>query len=1717
MPLNRIYQGRVTNVEIIGKDGQPQPFGSDPKIAREKWQTALWQHHELFQDAVNYYTLALAAMAGGLRRDDPRSRENEITRIDDELESLAELAKKAKKTKDKTAVTDVAEKEHRLKADRERLQREGAVWEWREQVRKAFEEGVERKGRLIEWKKETLGRILKKLDTDFNALNDFDASCDTVLKSSKATPQQHVESLLRLLSLAAGKTDLSPLIESKLPWLCNPSSDRLTDDVTRFKLRCHARKAVVRVLESGTAIAEQARNLRPALLVTKWRLAKGDDVKKVLKDTFQLAVQFQQHPKKGKPFTKLSQLAPHQKTFEEHVDKLPEEIALNIASGKPQKEYRFAAVLRVVFSRVTQEENADTALVSLRKAAEEAFRIAVKTLADKNVEVVKTDVLKEGRTPADTPYFDYFSNQTFSLAGDSTNGQSMAYVPADNENDVAEDEENDQEHEANRAVWFEWDKVAFIEALKSPHRYLQDTVKRREECARLEKRLDAMRGGGEVGQGESDEDTSERLHGFQGDYRIGLPGDVHSEKKGVYQLIRDEKLLAYREDDDGDGEEEVYGLNENTLRGWNDLRRRWREAADKPQFKRKENETAFLKELDEIRRDELGDRPEEAGSGPLFKRLQSTEYHCIWNAPPPDADVHWEDPLWAWVHYRELQDKLEKTTRPIRFTPAHATESPRFFIFPKQNRNKSKAPARGKATAGLKTDHLPGMFVFNDEGKLVEVKGDETWLKDRPRFLAVYAGLVLGTVPNLQPTPVRIIFSAPRLRRDHIRVDKENSLGSVSLLQPMLEALGVAPELPEINFANCPMTLLAERRKRPNELAEDESDVEQKKPDCYDLNLSFPVILEEEKLKSHELFQHGKRWTLQSYPKNKTQGRVERHAQFQFSGDNDKREIALRWPIDREHFPRKGDETPAWYATMDRFSCLSIDLGQREGGAYAVLDVRANGDFGKNKQGKPVPSRLIGNMDGKAWRAALTASGLLKLPGEDAQGFRPRLKVDENTLRYSKPSRRDTEQGKKFREEPWGDAGRPPLRLGDPGALIDETDQARALLGKDGFDQLDIMPPGWDKRRDRESWSEPNTELSFPEQNDRLIVAARRYLSRIRRLHRWCAFLNIDNWLNKPDKAAQKRQRALQEIREACGLDEQGAPKLNEKADVPLEGEAWLAPSVRRFVESGADDSGLAETLKKLLEPMLAKLPAQFVELTNRCAPLRGRSWRWTTHTKSTTTNPLHILLPTGEPDPNAKMLMPDGKEQTVTWIRGQRGLSMKRIAQLEDLRRLFQSLNHIQRRKIGAIPPRRKRGEKGDELPDCCPKFLEKLEELKEQRVNQLAHQVLALALGLRLKKSGPAKSEAEREYSDIHGEYERIPDSLQPGFRRPVDFIIIEDLKYYETTRVRSRRENVRLMRWCRRHFRDKLKQLCDVFGFPVVEANPANTSKFCSRTGIVGFRAVEVGPGFHEEYVWRKALEKLDQYRKGKKLEPDDMAFCEGAERLKQQIEDAQKIPTKSAKPLPCPRTLIAPLGSGKVFVPIVGEVNNSDLPPAVVQADVNAAVTLAFRAIADPQLWEFHPRLRTKPPEEKKKNKKGKKGKPEAPKQNPDGKLNPPDLFVAEKRKFGETEIRLDLADAPLEGVVKDSRKPDYFRDLADMLTSLRNLPKPKSSQAENSLDFACKLLAEDKVNVPDPKNPENQIELISGKTFWLAVKKLQWQRCVAINAARLAAWRAKARQ
>lgn len=69
--MNRIYQGRVRDAELIdSKTGAPLPPPPD-----WNWETALWEHHQLFQDAVNYYAFALAAMAEGMVEQDKDGKE----------------------------------------------------------------------------------------------------------------------------------------------------------------------------------------------------------------------------------------------------------------------------------------------------------------------------------------------------------------------------------------------------------------------------------------------------------------------------------------------------------------------------------------------------------------------------------------------------------------------------------------------------------------------------------------------------------------------------------------------------------------------------------------------------------------------------------------------------------------------------------------------------------------------------------------------------------------------------------------------------------------------------------------------------------------------------------------------------------------------------------------------------------------------------------------------------------------------------------------------------------------------------------------------------------------------------------------------------------------------------------------------------------------------------------------------------------------------------------------------------------------------------------------------------------------------------------------------------------------------------------------------------------------------------------------------------------
>ena len=463
--MNRIYQGKVTAVEIPGGKDEWESLENDI------WQKALREQHKTFQDGVNYYFVALAAMAEGLKPAKEDDRLKEIESLEEELR----IRKSAKGKKAKRS-DEEKKKDERDEARLAQLRQQEAVWQWRKRVEEGWE-NVARGAEVFEGPKKRLSCLL-----GLPAGKDsFEDACKAVLKISKATPEQRTSALIRLLELigASGNdAKLASLTESKLPWIfCNPTTSGLTDDATRSKRRRVAQIAVKRMTgKPGEEFTKLAKHFRPALFVQSRKLVQGEAAKQGLLAAFALAVKFQNDTKNAKHFDASARLASIEDKFKKHLESLPPQITVNLAAGKHQKEYRFAALLRAWPEQ---------------PAIVRSFLIITKKLADdKDLEVVAFDPLKDARTDDDKPVFDYFTNIAF-------------IAPAATEKNIAEDpkaaqeeEGEDEEANENRARWFEFDKAAFVEALKAPHRYFQDTLERDKERAKLKARLDKMDGEG---------------------------------------------------------------------------------------------------------------------------------------------------------------------------------------------------------------------------------------------------------------------------------------------------------------------------------------------------------------------------------------------------------------------------------------------------------------------------------------------------------------------------------------------------------------------------------------------------------------------------------------------------------------------------------------------------------------------------------------------------------------------------------------------------------------------------------------------------------------------------------------------------------------------------------------------------------------------------------------------------------------------------------------------------------------------------------------------------------------------------------------------------------------------------------------------------------------------------------------------------------------------
>lgn len=578
-----------------------------------------------------------------------------------------------------------------------------------------------------------------------------------------------------------------------------------------------------------------------------------------------------------------------------------------------------------------------------------------------------------------------------------------------------------------------------------------------------------------------------------------------------------------------------------------------------------------------------------------------------------------------------------------------------------------------------------------------------------------------------------------------------------------------------------------------------------------------------------------------------------------------KQRFHLIWP----GMKLKDTQTPTqfWWdnpdVQKDGITCLAIDLGQRRAADFALLHSGMSRD--------PKSFVDLGQAGGNSWFAKLRAQGSLRLPGEDAEVRREQTEADRELLR-KRGKNPDEDVGEKSRTELYGSHG----RNATPDEYLAAISLAKKLLHDEDATALE------NKAR---NWIGSNAgQFSFPKQNDKLISLYHGALSRFRTWQRWSWRLSLE-YQNSWEKT------------------------LKEVAKIPYCA-TWSAVAAKG--ESASNVMELQSLIAEAANGLRNFLETALVQISQRILPLRERSWRWIKRPTADAEKPLHSLIPDRE------------ETQATTLLRGQRGLSTARIEQLENFRRAVLSLNRLLRHKIGEKPDfgRRTRGEA---LPDPCPEVTDKIVRIKEERVNQTAHLIIAQALGVRLKKS--TFSGEERTKGDVHGEYEVIPS------RSPVDFIVLEDLARYTTDKSRSRSENSRLMKWCHRAINEKVKMLAEPFGIPVLEVFASYSSKFDARTGAPGFRAVEVT--CEDRPFWEKTIEK------------------QGVARA--VFDSLDGLAAKGQRNV----RLVLPQNGGPLFLAVV--VEKQPLLP-MRQADINAAVNIGLRAIAGPACYHAHPRVR-----------------------------------------------------------------------------------------------------------------------------------------------------------
>ncbi|MFZ4596294.1 MAG: type V CRISPR-associated protein Cas12b, partial [Verrucomicrobiaceae bacterium] len=422
--------------------------------------------------------------------------------------------------------------------------------------------------------------------------------------------------------------------------------------------------------------------------------------------------------------------------------------------------------------------------------------------------------------------------------------------------------------------------------------------------------------------------------------------------------------------------------------------------------------------------------------------------------------------------------------------------------------------------------------------------------------------------------------------------------------------------------------------------------------------------------------------------------------------------------------------------------------------------------------------------------------------------------------------------------------------------------------------------------------------------------------------------------------------------------------------------------------------------------------------------------------------------------------------EQNIT---GMRGLNMRRIELLQEFRRCCQSLAKLERRYYrephNGLEPSPVR--ESDRIYEPAPAWIAKINEMREQRVNQTAHLILAEALGLELMNPDEVRIDgldkaALKSERDVHGRYRKNANKPR------VAAIVLEDLSRYRTSQDRSRFENRQLMEWSHRKVLEKLQDMAKMFGIPIFTVDARFSSRFSSRSGVPGVRCVEVSKGFELEHPWKKWKDETVANASSKN---DARVPSERAKAIQVAVALLAEADAKAS--------VILPLDGGPAFFPAVS--HRVDHEGLEANADINAAVNIGLRAVAHPDRMDVFPMV---------------KGIPKA-----GGAME----IQAKRGSFASATQVIEMVQPPESKVEVSVQSAGADADDEDVESGkLRYL-------------FACpKVQGAHAFSIPNAERYQltGDTSAAVTKVYWSRVKQVCLERITAINAARIAAWKAK---